>query len=222
MPKQTRSQVGNTQISSDREREIEDLFTMETPPASVVRDAVASGQIAAGQIFDTAAGDGRQKFPPLPEPQRGFDSIIRDLFQEGLDVMEEYKAIKESLSIKGALTPLVIQSAANNTEQMADRAFRLYVVAVNEYEAYMREIGVIEAALRDSATAHLEREKADKTRTKMITEADVIATISQCFPDEWSDVQSRKSSAKGMLDYLSNLADLAKKRCFSVSRMLRD
>jgi hypothetical protein len=175
-----------------------------------------------GQIFETAKGDGRPEFPPLPELKRGFQEIVRDLFADGLNVRAEYAEIKDSLTIRGALTPVAIQAAANRVEMMADKAFRLYCVALNEYEAYIREISVIEAALRDAATAELERQKANKSRTKQITEADVLATISQSYPDEWDDLQQRRGCAKGMLDYLNNLSGLAKSRCFSVSKMQRN
>jgi len=235
--RRTRSQAAKPSagLTPEREREIDELFSMEMPAAAStegprsaeIRPAEpeprAGGALPpVGQIFGTADGDGRPQFPELPELQRGFQEIVRDLFEDGFDVLAEYRAIRESLSIKGALTPGTIQAAANETERMADRAFRLYCVALNEHDAYLREIAVIEAALRDSATAHLEREKAQKIRTKMITEGDIAATIAQLHPDEWERVQLRKNHAERMLSYIGNLSTLAKSRCFSVSKMQKD
>jgi len=209
-------------LTPEREQEIDDLFALDKAVDPVQGGSQALPPVAPGTIFESAAGDGRPKFPPLPELKRGFNEIVRDIFDgERLVVLDEFKAIEESLSIKGALTPVAIQDAANNVESMANRAFRLYILAQNEYEAYVREIAVVESAMRDAATAQLEKEKANGSRSKMITEADVAATISQSFPDEWDDVQRRKGYAKGMLDDLNNLSSLAKSRCFSVSNMQR-
>ena len=105
---------------------------------------------------------------------------------------------------------------------MADRAYRLYCVALNEYKAYMREIEALEAIMRDGATASLEAQKTNKTRTKQITEADILAETYQLYPDTWRDVQTRRDYAQAMFDYLSNLSALAKSHCFSISKMQRD
>jgi len=220
-----RSLVDGKSSSPEQEQlsvDIDALFNMTEPldpaPESTARVAQPA---PTGQLFGSAAGGGRPELPPMPELQRGFDEIVRDLFEGGLDVRAEYDQIRRSLSIDGGLTPTAIQAAANNAEGMADRAFRLYVVGVNEYQAYMRDIEIVEAALRDAATAQLEMEKANGSRKKQITEADVSATIAQIHPDEWDDVQRRKTMAKGMLDYLANLHGLARSRCFSISKMQR-
>jgi hypothetical protein len=229
--------VSGDKTAADREREIDELFSVGTEPARSAPeppidpepglgsvDSVAGGALPPPTtlLFGAAEGGGRPKFPPVPELQRGFQEIVRDLFDEGLDVVAEYKMIRDALTIKDSLTPGNVQAAANRAEEMADRAYRLYLVALNEHAAYLREIAVIEAALRDSATAQLELEKAQKTRTKQITESDVDAMIAQLHPDEWSEVQSRKGHAKAMLNYLENLSDLSKRRCFTVSKMQYD
>lgn len=208
-----RSQVAP--IPADRQQEIDDMFGPDDPDAGA---KPPDEKKPHAPIFETAS-DGRPNFPAPPDLKRGFQEIVRDLYDEGLDVVAEYREIEDSLSIKGALTPGTVQEAANQTERMASRAFKLYLVALNEYEAYLREIEVIIAAVRDSAVAQLEQEKANGIRKKMITDADVTAMVAQLHPDEWDDVQMRRGHAKGMLDYLSNLSGLAKSRCFSVSKM---
>lgn len=171
-------------------------------------------------LFESAADQEGGDFPPLPNLKRGFEEIVESVFDAGVDVVAEYDAIEEALTIGNALTPGAIAEAANQTEKMAARAFRLYIVAKSEYEAYIRETDSIVGAVREAATAKLEKEKAAKIRTKQITDADVVGTAAQMYPDEWQRVNSRRDRAKGMLEYLNNLAALAKSRCFTVSNML--
>lgn len=176
----------------------------------------------AAHIFEEASGMGRAAFPKIPDIKEGFIEIVRDLFEGVPSIHDEYLEIKSSLSVKGSLTPGSVKKAANNAEQMADRAFRLYCVGRVEYEAYLREIAVIEAALRDAAVDALEQQKAKGKRTKQITDADVLSEISQRYPDEWNDVQDRKLKVKMMSKYLTNLSELSKSRCFTLSNLQKD
>lgn len=169
-------------------------------------------------IFDSA--NKRSSKHPIPDIKRGFKEVVKDIFETGYNVELEFKAIEQSLSIKKSLTPGVIQAAANSAEEMARRAFKLYVIAKTEYEAYVRETDAIIGALRDGATAKLEKEKAAKIRTKQITESDVREYAAQMYPDEWQAINNRRDRAKGMLAYIENLAALAKSRCYTVSNML--
>lgn len=169
------------------------------------------------KIFDSANKDrGR----PTPDLKRGFQEVVNNIFDSGYNVAKEYKAIEDSLSIKNALTPGRIQEAANKTEEMARRAFRLFVIAKSEYEAYMRETDSILGALRDGATSRLEKEKAKGIRAKQITDADVREYVAQMYPDEWNDINNRRDRSKGMLAYIENLSKLATSRCYTVSNML--
>jgi len=204
-------EIGATVGFAEVESEVESVSAVSLPPIGGATD-----------IFETASGDGRPQFPKLPDLKRGFQEIVSDLFAEGYDVVDEYKTIRDSLSIKGALTPRAIQTASNKAEEMADRAYRLYCVALNEYKAYVREIEALEAIMRDGATTSLEEQKTNKTRTKQITEADILAETYQLYPDTWRDVQARRDNAQAMLDYLGNLSALAKSHCFTISKMQRD
>jgi hypothetical protein len=169
-------------------------------------------------IFDSA-NKGRP-VPKLPNMKKGFHEVVQNIFDSGYNVEKEFREIEESLSIKNALTPGVIQSSANNVEEMARRAFRLYVIAKSEYEAYIRETDAIVGGMREGATAILEKEKVNKIRTKQITEADVKEYAAQNYPDEWEDINNRRDRSKGMLAYIENLSSLAKSRCYTVSNML--
>ena len=201
--------------------EAEEVFEIEIGSSDSVERDVDSDALppVAGHIFETA---NNEEFPKLPDMKKGFREIVRHVFENLSDVYTEYEAIRDSLVVNGALTPDAVNQAANQAESIADRAYKLYCVAQVEYEAYGREIEIVEAALRDGAVSILEKQKAEKTRTKQITDADVRAEISQRYPDEWNDIQTRKAKAELMSKYLSNLSTLATKRCFSLSKMQRD
>jgi len=178
----------------------------------------AAVEAAASSLFETAEDQGG--LPPPPDLKRGFQEIAAKVFDTDLALVKEFDIIEGSLSITGALTPQVISRAANQSEDMARRAYRLYIVGKVEYEAYMRKTEGLVAVLRDGAQVDLEKEKALSIRTKQITDADVISKIAAKYADEWEDIQLRRARAKGMLGYLEILSDLSKKRCFTVARML--
>lgn len=174
--------------------------------------------VPSTDVFQTA--DDQAHMPRTPNIKRGFHEVVRKLFDGPLDVQREFDIIEASLSITGPLTPQAITRSANQSEDMARRAYHLFIAAKVEYEAYMRETEIITAAIRDAATAKLEREKASGVRTKQITDADVLAYMASDYPDQWNEVELRRSQAKGMLKYIENLSSLAKTRCFTLARML--
>ncbi len=162
--------------------------------------------------------DGR--IPRPPDLKRGFQTIVDDLFDSGFDVAEEWKNIRERLVIKDALTPGALKRDANEREELAERAYQLYIVGKVEIAAYMRESESTYGAMRQSAKAMLEKMKAAKEITKSITEADVVAEAARLYPDEWANICTLRDRAEAMLDSLRNLATLAKSRCFTVSNMV--
>lgn len=173
--------------------------------------------LTAGSLFEDAPD--QQGLPPIPDLKQGFNEIVRRVFDTDLDMLNEYDTIEGALSIS-VLTPQAIRIAANQSEDMALRAYRLYIVGKVEYESYMRATEVLVAVLRDGAMVDLEIEKKSGLRTKQITDADVISKIAAKYGDEWEDIQSRRNRSKGVLGYLEQLSDLSKKRCFTVARML--
>lgn len=172
-----------------------------------------------GDIFSVTEHQ-RQDLPPIPTIGKGFNKVSIDLFDAGYDVAAEFAAIQDALTIKNALDPASIQRAANQAEHMAARASRLYVVARVEYAKYTRRSDVLVGAIRQSALADLEAAKRDGTRTKMITNDDVDSYAASKHPDEWEAVHNRADRAKEMLRYISDLAELATKRCYTTATLL--
>lgn len=158
-------------------------------------------------------------FPAVPDLQRGFQTIVKDLFESGYDVVKEWEAIRGSLKITDALTPERLRRAANEQEDIADRAHQLFIVGKVEVQAYMRETEATYGAIREAAVQSLEQQKATKVRTKQITDADAKAEAARLYPDEWSDICTRRDRAEAMLKHLENLAQLARSRCYTISNM---
>lgn len=169
-------------------------------------------------MFKTA--DDQGGLPAPPDLKRGFKEIARRMFDSDTDVVDEFATIEGALSITGKLTPGAITRVANQSEDMAWRAYKLFIAGKIEYESYMRQTEILLAGCRDGATQKLEQEKATNIRTKQITDADVLSYMAAEYPDEWDDIMLRRDRAKLMMKGLEQLSTLATKRCFTVGRML--
>lgn len=152
--------------------------------------------------------------------QRGFQTIVKDIFADGYDVIEEWKEIRAAMVIDDALTPERLKRAANEQEDISIRAHRLYVVAKVEVSAYMRETEATFGAIRQSAIDGLEAQKAKGSRTKQITDKDAVSEAARMYPDEWADICTRRERADGMLSQLLRISEAAKSRCYTVSNMM--
>ena len=152
--------------------------------------------------------------------QRGFQTIVKDIFADGYDVIEEWKDIRAAMVIDDALTPERLKRAANGQEDISIRAHRLYVVAKVEVSAYMRETEATFGAIRQSAIENLEAQKSSGARTKQITDKDAVSEAARMHPDEWADICTRRERADGMLSQLLRISEAAKSRCYTVSNMM--
>lgn len=155
----------------------------------------------------------------MPDMQRGFQVIVRDLFESDYDVAKEYALIKDALEIRDALTPDRMRRAQNSMEDIANRAHQLYIIAKVEVSAYMRETEHIFGSIREAGIQALEHDKRTGARSKQITDADAKAAAAVLYPDEWADICTRRERAEAMLKQLENLASLVRSRCYTVSSM---
>lgn len=188
--------------------------------ASVKEESSSETEAAPPPIFATSSDQVMQiQGIKMPDMQHGFQTVVQDLFESGFDVAAEYAEIKEALVIKDALTPDRLRRAANAQEDIANRAHQLYIIAKVEVQAYMRETEGIYGAIREAAIMELEKAKANKERTKQITDADAKSEAARLYPDEWADICTRRDRAEAMLKQLENLAQLARSRCYTVSNM---
>jgi hypothetical protein len=155
----------------------------------------------------------------LPDLGRAFGKI-RETVHDLPDPEGEFRELLEHLSIRDALTPAVLQAEANEAEQYARRAHRLYVVANADYERFRRECDAVIDGMREAATRELQAEKDAKQRSKAITDADVSGRASVLFPDEWKRINDRRIKAEGMLAHLKRFAELWQSRCYGLPAML--
>ncbi len=175
-----------------------------------------------GDPFASASairGDAVPELPKIPDMRRGFEGVVRRIYDDGMDVEVAYEEIEASLRIDGALSPGAIQQFANNAETNAHRAFKLFVIAKAECDGYIRETEPIVGAMREIATAQLQHEKETGQRNKAITDADVLGRVASLYPDEWTSVNRRRDRAKGMLKMIDNLSGLARGRSWTLSAM---
>ncbi len=187
----------------------------ETPAAKPEAKPPVKG---GDDIFQTAPH--QAAFPKAPDMQRGFQTIVKDIFADGYDVIEEWKDIRAAMVIDDALTPERLKRAANGQEDISIRAHRLYVVAKVEVSAYMRETEATFGAIRQSAIENLEAQKSSGARTKQITDKDAVSEAARMHPDEWADICTRRERADGMLSQLLRISEAAKSRCYTVSNMM--
>lgn len=198
----------------------------KTRPSRTRRtDAVQSAEQDAAspaepELFGTTP---HQRMDPkklhMPDMQHGFQTIVRDLFESGFNVETEWKAVRAGLEITDALTPDRLRMAANAQERTAERAHQLYIIGKVEVQAYIRETDPTFGAMRDNARQSLERDKVSGARTKMITDADVLAEAARLYPDQWQEINTRRERAEAMLLQLQTVAQLARSRCYTVSNM---
>lgn len=230
-------ETSDTPVRRRRRRRAASTDETANPPqeASEVEETgetrVAPAPPPARPFSVTKPDQGRGKFPRPPALKHGFDVITRRLFDDGYDPVKEWEEISAALEIHGALTPATLQKAANSMEVIADRAFRLAIVAKRELAAYMRETDPIVGAIREAATAILETEKRTLVeggngkkvplRTKQITDADVTGACAQHYGDEWAVVMGNREKMELATKQIENLADLAKSRAATARAMLQ-
>ncbi len=192
-----------------------------TPPkrstAAAKPEPAAPVVVSTGGPFQQAPG--QAKFRTPPDMRNGFQTVVNDLFADGYDPVHEHRAILSGLTITDALTPQRLQRAANEQETIADRAHRLFIVAKIEVKNYQRETDALVGAMRAAATAKLEQQKIDGLRTKQVTDTDVTNGVARWWPDEWSDICTRRDKAKAMLEQMENLSRLASSRCYTIGNM---
>lgn len=188
------------------------------PPSGEADDTKVTKPESPQELFPTAPH--QATFPKAPDMQRGFQTIVKDIFADGYDVIEEWKEIRQAMIINDALSPERLKRAANEQEEISIRAHRLYIVAKVEVSTYMRETEATFGAIRQSAIDHLESHKANGSRTKQITDKDAVSEAARMHPDEWAAICTRRERAEAMLSQLLRISEAAKSRCYTVSNMM--
>lgn len=151
----------------------------------------------------------------------GFERIIDKVFT--VDELSEFEELEGRLRLGVAAHRAdyaVLIDALEESEDCARRAHRLYVNAYVAHEGFEIDAKVVDGGMRERAVADLQAEKESGVRHKQITEADVAAAIAARFPDEYRDLEIRRSKAKRMRDHLGQLAELWVQRCRTLETLV--
>lgn len=139
----------------------------------------------------------------------GFDRIVHSVFK--IDPFADYAIVESALDPKGTDVQVLIE-ALDHAETAARTAHRLLVNAQLAYEQAKNEVAVSESALRERARATLEEQKEKGERKKAITNDDVESEMARLFPLDTAANRARLMKARGTVEHLERLADLAKSR----------
>lgn len=116
-------------------------------------------------------------------------------------------------SIKAALQPIgvrrsehgILAKKLDEARALSYEAHRLYVTAQREYDRWELENEVVNSAMWNEATAALEQERADKARSKPITDTDVRSKIMTLHPDEYIAQETKRRAVKLTVTNMSQL-----------------
>ncbi len=156
---------------------------------------------------------------PKEVPVRdGFDRIVETIFVD--DPWGEYKELHRLLEVGDDRNEYgAVIKALDRAEVNARRAYALYATAVVARREWELANEVVFSAARKEATRRLQHEKNEKTRTKMITDADVESQIAIMFPDEWKAQELRRTKMKAMVDSMQHLSEMWSSKCRSLQTM---
>jgi hypothetical protein len=108
----------------------------------------------------------------------------------------------------------------DKAEKNARDAHRLYLQAHLEWEKFDRTCEVLRASMRDQATTELQAEKDKGSRSKQITDADVLSRMASMFHEEWEYQEAKRQRGKGMVKDCEKLADLWMLRVRTLQTMI--
>lgn len=113
-----------------------------------------------------------------------------------------------------------VNKSLDEAESNCRLAHRLWTSAKLEYERWCLDNGVVFGQMRLEATAVLQREKDQKLRNKMITDADVDAMCSSLYPEQWRAQEIKRRKVELMVKSMENLNECWMSRCRSLQAML--
>jgi hypothetical protein len=151
----------------------------------------------------------------------GYDRIVDTLFDLP-DPYDTYQLVKRSLQLGTRASRAdygTLVDALDAAQDMADKAYDLYVNAKTAADSYEIDAKAIESGMRDQAMAALMEEYKAKQRPSPKND-DVDAYMAAKFPDEWRDIQQRRGRARRMVRKLENLATRASERAKDLRQMV--
>lgn len=149
----------------------------------------------------------------------GFQAIVETLWVE--DPKSTYDYLEEQLRLGDKRTDRgSVYQQLDDAERNARTAHKLWQSAIVERKRWELENEVVFSAMRAEATRSLQREKDQKVRSKMITDADVDSQCAVLFPDQYKAQEVRRSKMKAMVDSMENLSECWLRRIGTLQVML--
>jgi len=204
------------------EREVDKLFGGgDKPTPSEPADAAPSdaGAKKKPKPKPTIVGKGVK----LPELRPGLRRIVDTVFDLDDDALFEAfeRARDEIRTADEALGLELTRQEANEVQDRARKAHKLYVNALMVVRRFQFDSEVVQSAMWDAANAELQDEKDNKKRSKTITNDDVRYRAAQMFPDQWVRNEEAREQAKLVLKHLERVAELWKDRSLTLSSLVR-
>lgn len=188
----------------------------ETPTAARDVDFDEVDEVPGERLIEPGAASSNDG----PTMGVGYERIIARTFD--IDEWAEFEAIESALRVGNPTRAEygILVTALDDAEDNARRAHRLYCNAVVAHELFEVDARVIEAGMRDQASAELEREKVEGSRSKAPTIADIEARMATLFTDEVRSLAERRAKAKQSVAHLERIADLWRSKCRSLQVMV--
>src|ERR1019366_185937 len=188
-------------------------------------DAVIPPAVVTIMVKDVIP-DEAPKHPPLfvsankgPTITPDFARIVESVYAS--DAFADYDDLEKNLEVgeqRGDY--LTLREHLDKAEMRARRAHKLLLGAKLERSNWERDAEVTAAGMRRKAAEELEDEKADGTRKKMITDADVTARVAELFPDEWRAQEQMRHKIKGTESTIEHLVGQWNSQPFSLKTLL--
>ena len=150
----------------------------------------------------------------------GYERIIEHVFT--IDSWATYEELQKRLQLPvpaHAQTKTLLFDELDAAETNAKIAHQLFVSAKETVRRFDCDVVVMSVDMRQQASASLQREKDAGQRSKQITDTDVESRMASMFPDEWRQLEMRRSKAKLMVDHMLRLSDAWKERARDLRSM---
>lgn len=166
------------------------------------------------------------------EMPHGFERIITHLFQvvDGPELEAEYLDLRSKLRFAdqgkaSRKTYGELQDELNAAEENVQRAAELHARASAAFIEFEGDAKIILGSLRDPAKKALEQKKAELFKTegvkgKVISNDDIEAEIASLFPDEWAELEKRRTRAKLSIKLMGDLKEQLASRAWDLRTML--
>jgi len=175
------------------------------------------------EAFDAFIKPSGSRIKDFPVVHPGVERIVERVYD--INVEEAYQRLEAALRVGDKRTEYgTVNEAVDDASSMAKLAHRLYLAVKLELETWDKDVAIVMASTRSTATAVLEEhnraKKLAKEPAKQITEADIKSKMAALYPDEFKHHAIKRAKLEGLVEHLKNDAEIWKYRANSVTAML--